>query len=31
MSLRWEIVGIVAILLPLAAVALMVIKPAHLW
>ena len=27
MSLRWEIVGIIAILLPLAAVALMVFKP----
>jgi uncharacterized membrane protein len=30
LSLRWEIVGIAAILLPLAALALMVFKPASL-
>ena len=27
MSLRWEIIGVIAILLPLAALALMVLKP----
>ncbi|MEO8176299.1 MAG: DUF2269 domain-containing protein [Sphingomicrobium sp.] len=31
MSIQWEVVGIIAILLPLAAVVLMVFKPADLW
>ena len=31
MSIRWEVVGIVAILLPLAAVVLMVFKPTDIW
>jgi uncharacterized membrane protein len=31
LSLRWEVVGIIAIILPLAALALMVFKPAFLF